>query len=117
MGGGGVRIEQGEHNEVELVVAVLDIVASIIEDDVYAWGLIRMLGMEFAAELNNDGINVDRGHAPGTIAERGSYVVAHTRSKYKDRRWRRVEAVGHVVGVPLKWRVPELIRMRLSEFR
>jgi hypothetical protein len=45
----GVRIKKRKDNEVELIVAVLDVTAGIINDDLRARGLIRVFEVEVTA--------------------------------------------------------------------
>ena len=78
---GRVRIEERKDDEIELVMAVLNVAAGVIEDNVRAGILIGVLEVQFTTKLENQGIDFNRDHSPGAVAKRGGDVVAHARAQ------------------------------------
>src|ERR1700756_1183001 len=65
----GVRIEKRENDEIKLIVTVLDVAAGIVERDVNFGRLIGMLEVQFAAEFQDEGIDLDGLDATGAVAK------------------------------------------------
>ena len=78
IGNVGVRIEKGINNQIESLLAVLDVAPCVVDDGSDTRGGIRPLEMGFPPEMLDKRIDFDSHHVSRSVAKRSGDVVAHS---------------------------------------